>query len=317
MCQMHYFSGYYSLLELSGMNIKHLEHLLALAETGSFSRAAERCFITQSALSRSIQNLEEELGGQLLDRIGKRNELTPLGREVVARARRIVLDAAELRRSAELLQQGVSGTIRVGLGSGPGALLTTPLLCHAAEHPELKVSITRGPTELQLLQLRARQLDAMVVDAYRVAPAPDLQIDSLGQQPAGFVCRAGHPLLELPVVALQDLLRYPVASTPLSDHVARMLVEQYGPAADPQSMVSLQGEEVDSLIATVERSQAVYLGILAAAREGLTAGRLVELRLRPALRAQARFAYLTLQGRTEAPAMAWFRRFVDEMLRSG
>ena len=105
---------------------------------------------------------------------GKRNELTPLGREVVVRARRIVLEASELRRSAERMQGG-GGSIRVGLGSGPGALLTTPLLCHAAEqHPDLRVSITRGPTELQLLQLRARQLDALVVDARRVAPAPDL-----------------------------------------------------------------------------------------------------------------------------------------------
>lgn len=297
------------------MNIKPLEHLLALADTGSFSRAAEQCFLTQSALSRSIQNLEQELGGQLLDRIGKRNELTPLGREVVARARRIVLEASELRRSAERMQGG-GGSIRVGLGSGPGALLTTPLLCHAAEqHPDLRVSITRGPTELQLLQLRARQLDALVVDARRVAPAPDLQIDPLGDQPAGFVCRADHPLLQLRRVGLEDLLRYPVASTPLSDEVARLLVEQYGPAADPQLMVSLQGEEVDSLIAAVERSQAVYLGILAAARDGLAAGRLVELKLQPALRSQARFAYITLQGRTEAPALAWFRRFVSATLR--
>ena len=53
------------------MNLRHLEHLLAVADTGSFSRAAGRLFITQSALSRSIQNLEEELGGQLLDRIAE------------------------------------------------------------------------------------------------------------------------------------------------------------------------------------------------------------------------------------------------------
>jgi len=296
------------------MNIKPLEHLLALADTGSFSRAAEQCCLTQSALSRSIQNLEQELGGQLLDRIGRRNELTPLGREVVARARRILLETSELRRSAERLQGG-GGKISVGLGSGPGALLTTPLLCHAAEqHPDLRLSITRGPTELQLLQLRARQLDALVVDAYRVAPAPDLQIESLGNQPAGFVCRADHPLSRLSDVSLEDLQRYPIASTPLSDQVARLLVEQYGPAADPQLMVSLQGEEVDSLIAAVERSQAVYLGILAAAREGLAAGRLVELKLQPPLRAQARFAYITLQGRTEAPAMSWFRAFVARLL---
>jgi DNA-binding transcriptional LysR family regulator len=298
------------------MNIKHLEHLLALADTGSFSRAAERCFITQSALSRSIQNLEDELGGQLLDRIGKRNELTPLGQSVVDRARRIVFDAAELRRSAELMQHGAGGRVLVGLGSGPGALLTTPLLCHAAEHPELRVSITRGPTELQLQQLRSRQLDALVVDAYRVVPAPDLQIESLGRQAAGFLCRPDHPLCGLRAVSLQDLLAYPIASAPLSDQVARMLVEQYGPEADPQSMVALQAEEVDSLIAAVENSRAVYLGILAPARAQLEAGRLVQLNLQPAIQAQAHFVYVTLQGRTEAPAMAWFRRFVQRALRT-
>jgi DNA-binding transcriptional LysR family regulator len=297
------------------MNIKHLEHLLALADTGSFSRAAERCFITQSALSRSIQNLEEELGGQLLDRIGKRNELTPLGQSVVERARRIVCDAAELRRSAELMQHGMGGKIQVGLGSGPGAMLTTPLLCHAAEHPGLRVSITRGPTELQLLHLRSRQLDALVVDSYRVVPAPDLQIESLGNQAAGFLCRAGHPLLSLPQITLQDLLRYPIACTPLSDQVSRLLVSQYGPQADPQTMVALQAEEVDSLIAAVENSMAVYLGILAPARAQIDAGSLQEINLQPPMQAKPHFAYVTLQGRTEAPAMAWFRNFVKETLR--
>ena len=114
------------------MNIKHLEHLLALADTGSFSRAAEKMFLTQSALSRSIQSLEIDLGAKVLDRIGKRNELTPLGQDVVARARHIVREAAELRQSAKLLQDGGRGSISVGLGSGPAALLLVPLMCAAS-----------------------------------------------------------------------------------------------------------------------------------------------------------------------------------------
>ncbi|MFM7026227.1 MAG: LysR family transcriptional regulator, partial [Limnohabitans sp.] len=159
------------------MNLRHLEHWLALAETGSFSRAAEKLHITQSALSRSIQALEDELGGPLVDRIGKRNELTPLGRSVLERARRIVHEAAELKQGATLLQQGGMGTLRVGLGSGPGAMLMTDWLVHMARHyPGVKVSVTRGPTELQLQQLRDRSLDALVVDVRRVVPAADLRI---------------------------------------------------------------------------------------------------------------------------------------------
>lgn len=298
------------------MNIKHLEHLLTVAETGSFSRAAERMFITQSALSRSIQTLEEELGGRLLDRIGKRNELTPLGQDVVKRARQIVHDAAELSRLAELFQQGGGGAIRVGLGSGPGALLMTPLLRYMAVHkPAVRVSITRGPTELQLLQLRARQLDALVVDARRVVPAPDLHIELIAELRACFACRADHPLARLKSVTLAQLLDYPIASTPLSDEVARLMVDQYGPRANPAQMTTLQCEDVTSLIDTVEQSQAIFLGIAAAAMDGVKAGRLIELKMKPKFQASARFAYVTLAGCTEAPAMALFRQLVSERMQ--
>ncbi len=298
------------------MNLKQLEHFLALADSGSFSRAATQMHLTQSALSRSIQSLEDELGGRLLDRIGKRNELTPLGLTVVARARRIVLEAADLRRSADLLQQGHLGAIRVGLGSGPGALLMTPLLQHMARHhPGVKVAISRGSTELQLLQLRARQLDALVIDVRRIAPAPDLCIETLGELRAGFLCRAGHPLAGTTPVPFEALLGYPVACTPLSDEVARLLVDQYGSRADPAQMTTLQCEDVTSLLDTVAVTDAIFLGIAAAARAGIAAGTLAEIRVEPPLRAGARFACITLAGRTEAPAMSILRAFVDERLR--
>ena len=297
------------------MNIKHLEHLLALADTGSFSRAAEKSFITQSALSRSIQNLEDDLGGKVLDRIGKRNELTPLGLDVVARARHIVRDAAELRHSARLLQGGGMGAISVGLGSGPASLLMTPLMCSAAQQQRrMRVAITQGPVELQVLQLRSRQLDAMIVDMHRVIPASDLNIESLVELKAGFVASARHPLATKKSVTLADVLQYPVASTPLSDAVARLMVDQYGLQANPSEMVSLRCDDVASLIDTVAQTEAIFLGVLAAANAGLNDGSLIELPLKPKLLASARFAYVTLAGRTEAPVMAWFRQFVREHL---
>ena len=297
------------------MNIKHLEHLLALADTGSFSRAAEKLFLTQSALSRSIQSLEIDLGAKVLDRIGKRNELTPLGQDVVARARHIVREAAELRQSAKLLQDGGRGSISVGLGSGPAALLLVPLMCAASTRAGMRVAVTQGPVELQVLQLRSRQLDAMVVDMRRVIPATDLNIESLAELRAGLVVRAGHPLAAQKSVALADVLRYPVASTPLSDEVARALVDQFGPQANPSEMVTLRCDDVASLVQTAAQTDAVFLGVMATARSGLADGSLVELALAPALRATARFAYVTLAGRTEAPAMAYFRKFVREHLR--
>lgn len=298
------------------MNLKHLEHFLALAATASFSRAAEQLHLTQPALSRSIAALEDELGGKLMDRVGKRNHLTPLGGAVVERAKRISLEASELKRSAELLQSGGGGAIRVGMGSGSGALLMTPLLQYAAQrHPAVRVSITRGSTELQLLQLRTRELDALIVDVRRIAPAPDLTLEHVAELRAGFICRAKHPLRRRAQVRFDDLLAYPVASTPLSDEIARLLVARYGPRAAPAQMVSLHCEDVTSLIDAVAATDAIFLGVVAAARDGIAARKLAELNVTPALKAGARFAYVTLTGRTEAPVMAVLRKFVAERLR--
>jgi len=295
------------------MNLRHLEHWLALADTGSFSRAAQKLHLTQSALSRSIQALEEELGGPLVDRIGKRNELTPLGLSVLARARRIVHEAAELKQGAAILQQGGVGNLRLGLGSGPGAMLMTPWLVHMARHhPGVKVVVSRGPTELQLQQLRDRSLDALVVDVRRVVPAADLRIGQLYDMPAGMLCRPGHPLLAQHPggVPFEALRAYPVASVPLSDEVARLLVAHYGAHADPAALVSLQCEEIPSLLEAVRQTDAVYLGIVGAARELLSRQELVVLPVLPVLQAEARLGLVTLAERTELPVMAVFRQFV-------
>jgi DNA-binding transcriptional LysR family regulator len=131
----------------------------------------------------------------------------------------------------------------------------------------------------------------------------------------GFVARADHPLAARRRVTFEDVLAWPVATTPLSGEVARLLVEQYGPRADPATMATLRCEDIGALIDTVSRSQAVYLGIVAAAREAIARGRLAELHLAPRIQASARFAYVTLAGRTEAPVMRTFREFVAQRLR--
>lgn len=299
------------------MNLRHLEHWLALADTGSFSRAAEKLHITQSALSRSIQALEEDLGGPLVDRVGKKNELTPLGRSVLERARRIVQEAQELKQGAALLQQGGLGSLRVGLGSGPGAMLMTPWLRYMAEnHPTVHVAVSRGSTELQLTQLRERELDALVVDVRRVEAAPDLKMSHVVEMRAGFVCRQGHPLLGLHLdgVPFDALLSYPIASIPLSQEVARLLVDHYGPKANPAQMTTLQCDDIASLLDVVGQTDAIYLGIVGAAREGIVRGRLMELGMCTPLKGQARLGLITLVGRTELPAMSVFREFVQKNL---
>ena len=298
------------------MNLKQLEHLLAVAETGSFSRAGEAQHISQSALSRSIQVLEDDVGGKLIDRGGKRNELTPLGQEVVARARHVLDEMEGLRLSVQQRSVLGLGELRIAMGSGPAALLMAPLLRYFAErHPKVCLGISRGPTEMQLNQLRARELDVMVVDLRRVIPAPDLKIEPLGFLRGGFICRAGHPLTNRPKVTVGDLLAYPVGATPLSNEVARKLVALYGSKANPAQMVNLQCEDLASLILTAQTTNMVLLGILAAARDALKEGSLVALDIRPKQTIQAEFGYVTLARRAPTPIMELLRKFVVRHVR--
>lgn len=295
------------------MTLVQLRHLVALAAAGSFSKAAQAQFLTQPALSRSIRALEDELGLPLFDRIGRRIEPTAFGREMLQRAQRLLADAEELEASGQRLRQAQAGVLRLGLGSGPGAMLMTPLLLQAArERPGLRVEIARGGTELLLQALRERQLDALVVDARSLSPAPDLRAEFLHEMRGAFLVRPSHPLARRRgSVPFEALLDYPIASTPLSDEIARRLVERYGPQAHPQQMVTLHCEELPSLVEVARHSDAVLLAVRAAAPS------LVELHLRPALEAHARFGLVTLARRTEAPALALVRQLMAERLRDG
>lgn len=293
------------------MTLVQLRHVLALADTGSFRRAAEACHLTQPALSRSIRALEDELGQPLFDRIGWHSEPTAFGRELLARARRLVDEADALKDAARRQDLGLAGTLRIGLGSGPGAVLTVPVLAHVAQHlPDVKVEFARGGIALLEQGLRERRLDAMVIDARSLDPAPDLAVRPLGELRGAFLCRRGHPLLKRrkpPTFA--DVAAFPIASSPLSTEIARLLVERYGPHAHPDDCVRLRSDEIGPLVQVAQQTDAVLLAIRRAAPE------LVELELSPPLAANARFGLVTLAGRAEAHLLPVFEQLVREHLR--
>ena len=292
------------------MTLVQLRHMISLAQSGSFTRSAEAQFLTQPALSRSIRALEDELGHPLFDRVGRRAVLTPFGAEVLQRARHLVFEADELSASGRETLAGRAGTVRIGMGSGPGAMLMTPLLkTMATQHPTIHIEIARGHTDLLTRALRERELDALVIDARSLSPAADLRVAMLIEMRGAFMCRSGHPLTCWRGALRFDALRqFPIASTPLSDEVARTLVERYGPAAHPSECVSLRCEEIPSLVEVVRRSDAILIAIRAAAPD------LVELVLTPAINATARFGIVTLTGRTEAPALPIVRKLMEQLM---
>lgn len=294
------------------MTLVQLRHFIALAELGTYARASKNLFITQPALSRSIQALEEELGEPLFDRIGRRIELTSMGQMLLVRAKNLVQEADSLKTLGKRMQEGLTGTVRVGLGSGPGAMLSLPMMLYMAQHhPKLHFQVSRGNTELLIHALRERKIDAAVVDIRALRPAIDLCVSHKVEVGASFMVRKGHPITKNSgPIPFKQLLSYPIASTPLSDEVARMLTECYGPMANPDHMVTLRCDDTQTLVDVAQLSDAIVLTINAVGSE------LHKLRTDPPMQATARFGFVTLDQRFEAPGLAIVKDLVVQLLQS-
>ena len=292
------------------MTLVQLRHLIELAATGSFSQAATKLHLTQPALSRSIKALEDELGQPLFDRIGRKNELTAFGSQIVQRARVLVDEAKELRQTSLQLKKGEIGQFRIGMGSGPGAMLMSPMLMlMATEYPKAHIDISRGSTTLLVQALRERFLDALILDIRSLQPSADLKVEAIYEMAGAFMCRPGHPLANKSSVPFAMLRDYPIASTPLSDEVARILMERYGSQAHPDQLVNLRSEEISCLLDVARNSDAVLLAIRASGPD------LVELPISPPIQAKARFGLVTIASRTEPLILGKVRMLMHEILQ--
>jgi DNA-binding transcriptional LysR family regulator len=173
--------------------------------------------------------------------------------------------------------------------------MTPLLMCMATEYPQARLEIARGATPMLVQQLRERVLDALILDIRSLSPANDLLVEPLCEMPGAFMCRPAHPLATLKKVSLAQVQQYPVASTPLSDEVARVLIERYGADAHPDHMVNLRCEEISSLLDVARSTDAVVVAVRALAPD------LVALPMSPPMNATARFGWVTLKSRSESP----------------
>jgi DNA-binding transcriptional LysR family regulator len=291
------------------MTLVQLRHFLELANTGSFSKSALKLHVSQPALSRSIKTIEDEFGHQLFDRVGRKSELTAFGQYIYVQARELVDRANNLKQSGQQLLSGQTGKVSIGLGSGPGALLMTPLLAHmATEYPQGHLEISRGSTSLLVQALRDRHLDALVLDIRSLNPSSDLVVEVLCEMPGAFMCRKGHPLSRARQVTLSRVKEFPVASTPLSNEVARILVDRYGPDAHPDVLVNLRCEEISSLLEVVRSTDAIMMAVRSLAPD------LVKLKMSPELNATAKFGWVSLRSRSESPLCGYLRVAAKDIL---
>ncbi len=182
------------------MDIKHLQALVGIADTGSFSAAAESLGTVQSNVSAHVARLEREMDVMLVDRSSGR--LTEEGEVVVARTRRMLAEMDAMVADVGAMRHDVSGTVRVGMIGTTGRWLVPRLFSRLRErYPRVQITVADGTSTTLEPRLVSGQLDLAVVTM--PVPGDELAASPLFEEDLVLVVPADHPLVAKGATASQ------------------------------------------------------------------------------------------------------------------
>ncbi|MDX5408230.1 MAG: LysR family transcriptional regulator [Chromatiaceae bacterium] len=253
---------------------KKLKHFVVLAECGNFSDAAEKLYLSQPALTRSIQNLEQSLDLQLFDRSQRSIKLTRAGSGLLKYARVVLQDIDNLHTEAQKINNLESG--RVVIGSGP---LPAEHICAAAcakmlnTYPQIRLALRVDDPLVLIKRLIEGQIDLAVVDVRAVQQYADIAFEPLPVVPALTVVRNGHPLLQFDTVDAKLIRQYPLATISL---LAKEILSAALDLLPNQSgeLFSFECNSVQLMLHTLKNSDAVGFLLNANVQDAISRGEL-------------------------------------------
>ncbi len=146
------------------MNIQQLEYLLAVDRHKHFGKAAQSCNITQPTLSAMIQKLEDELDLKIFDRTSHPIRTTDIGLEIIVHAKNVVDEVNELKNKANLLNNIISGKIKIGIiPTVSSYLLPKEIFKFLSTFPEIEMTVKEMTTESIIKSLKSGELDAGII----------------------------------------------------------------------------------------------------------------------------------------------------------
>jgi DNA-binding transcriptional LysR family regulator len=192
------------------MELRQLRYAVALGETLHFGRAAQRLYITQSALSQQIARLERELGTPLFDRSSHHVRLTPAGEVLVQRARELLADVDRVHADVLGAAAGQTGTLCVGVFAEAAAELTPLILDGATQAlPGVRLVVRELSMTDQVRALLDGDVDVALL--HPPVDTPEVHVDVLFEEPRVALVRSDHPLASAQTASVSDLLDEPFA----------------------------------------------------------------------------------------------------------
>jgi LysR family hydrogen peroxide-inducible transcriptional activator len=259
-------------------SLRHLRYFVSLADELHFGRAAERCNVTQSTLSKGLQELEGALGASLAERTKRRVILTPLGREIAERGRRLLREAEALVDAARASAATLAGELRLGVIPTVGPYLlprALPLLRRS--FPDLRLYLREDLTESLLQGLDDGRLDAAIVAL--PFPIGDLGRADLFDDGYVLACARGHPLANLPQATGEDLAGRPMMLLERGHCLQRHALSAFGGSEISEDR-SFAATSLPTLVAMVEEGLGITLLPELAVEAGIAEG--LEIAIVPA-----------------------------------
>lgn len=194
------------------MDIRQFTALLAVAEHGTFSAAADALHTVQSNISTHIARLEKELGSQLVDRA--QNRLTEEGEAVARRARRVLSELEAVKADVAALRDEVIGEVSIGLIGTTARWLVPPVLELMNERfPQAHLRLSEGTTSTLEPQLSSGALDLAVV--LLPMPSPEIVTQPLFEEDMLLVVHHDHPLADRQHIEIAELADIPLLLPPV------------------------------------------------------------------------------------------------------
>jgi DNA-binding transcriptional LysR family regulator len=213
------------------MELRQLEHLVAVVDVGSIGKAAQRLGLTQPALTQSLRRLERGLDLALLERGPRGVAPTEAGRTLAARARVIVLEARRAQAEMDAVSERVRGRLAIGCGPSLAAALVPAAVAQLlARYPRLAVTIREGTLDILLPELEQGVLDLAVGTRPEPFAQRGMEADTLMRDRMVIAARSRHPLVRRRAPALRDTLDFPWILPAVGD-VVRARVEAVFEAA--------------------------------------------------------------------------------------
>ena len=210
------------------MDISALQAFLAVAETGSFSRAAERIYLTQPAISKRIAALEQGLGAKLFDRIGRRVQLTPAGQALAARGQALLKDFDDVRRVITNLAGTIGGELRLAMSHHVGLHRLPPALKNFHEaYPEVRLDLRFMDSEQACQAVTQGELELAIVTLPPDKLAP-LRMEKIWDDPLDIVVGRNNPLARETSVTVRQLLDVPAILPGPGTYTREIILKAFG-----------------------------------------------------------------------------------------